>query len=99
MTFLYIIAEICYLSKASILVPSPYVTDDHQTKNAQYLFKNKACLIAKQDRLSVILMSLIKKMKVDKTRNSIGLNANKLFNSNAAESIVNTILDNNKKLC
>ena len=93
------IAEICYLSKASILVPSPYVTDDHQTKNAQYLFKNKACLIAKQDRLSVILMSLIKKMKVDKTRNSIGLNANKLFNSNAAESIVNTILDNNKKLC
>ena len=43
------ISEICFLSKASILIPSPYVTDNHQLINARYLEKYNGCLILEED--------------------------------------------------
>lgn len=39
------IAELCLIKKPVILVPSPNVAEDHQTKNAMALAKNKAALI------------------------------------------------------
>lgn len=39
------IAEICFLSKPSILIPSPHVTADHQTLNADYLKKHHAAVV------------------------------------------------------
>ncbi|NJO86597.1 MAG: UDP-N-acetylglucosamine--N-acetylmuramyl-(pentapeptide) pyrophosphoryl-undecaprenol N-acetylglucosamine transferase [Lewinella sp.] len=39
------IAEIQYLGLAAVLVPSPWVTDDHQTKNAQRLAQVGAALL------------------------------------------------------
>lgn len=39
------IAEIQYLGKPSILVPSPWVADDHQTKNAEALLQHQAALL------------------------------------------------------
>ena len=41
------ISELCLLEKASILVPSPNVAEDHQTKNAMALVKKDAALIVK----------------------------------------------------
>lgn len=44
------IAELCLVGKAVILVPSPYVAEDHQTSNAMALVKeNAAMLIADKD--------------------------------------------------
>ena len=40
-----VISEICFLSKASILIPSPYVTANHQEINAEYLGINNACIV------------------------------------------------------
>lgn len=48
------IAEITALGLPSILIPSPYVTDDHQTKNAMSLVKNKAALLLKEIDLNGI---------------------------------------------
>jgi UDP-N-acetylglucosamine--N-acetylmuramyl-(pentapeptide) pyrophosphoryl-undecaprenol N-acetylglucosamine transferase len=39
------IAELCLVKKPVILVPSPNVAEDHQTKNAMALAKNNAALI------------------------------------------------------
>lgn len=39
------IAELCLLGKAAILVPSPNVAEDHQTKNARALADRKAALL------------------------------------------------------
>lgn len=39
------IAELCLIKKPVILVPSPNVAEDHQTKNALALVKNKAALL------------------------------------------------------
>lgn len=41
------ISEICALKKPSILVPSPNVTDDHQTKNAEALSSQGAAILVK----------------------------------------------------
>jgi UDP-N-acetylglucosamine--N-acetylmuramyl-(pentapeptide) pyrophosphoryl-undecaprenol N-acetylglucosamine transferase len=39
------ISELCLLEKAAILVPSPNVAEDHQTKNARALSDNKAAVL------------------------------------------------------
>lgn len=41
------ISELCLLGKASILVPSPNVAEDHQTHNAMALVNKNAALIVK----------------------------------------------------
>ena len=41
------ISELCLLGKASILVPSPNVAEDHQTHNAMALVKQDAALLVK----------------------------------------------------
>ncbi|GAA6236586.1 undecaprenyldiphospho-muramoylpentapeptide beta-N-acetylglucosaminyltransferase [Apilactobacillus micheneri] len=46
------LAEITSLGIPSILIPSPYVTADHQTKNALSLVKNDAALIITENDLS-----------------------------------------------
>jgi UDP-N-acetylglucosamine--N-acetylmuramyl-(pentapeptide) pyrophosphoryl-undecaprenol N-acetylglucosamine transferase len=44
------LAEIVATQKPAILVPSPNVADDHQTKNALSLVeKNAACFLADKD--------------------------------------------------
>lgn len=53
------VSEICVLGKASILVPSPYVAEDHQTKNAMALVDQEATvLIAETDLQSTIVEKL-----------------------------------------
>lgn len=46
------IAEITALGLPSILIPSPYVTDDHQTRNAMSLVKNDAALLLREEELN-----------------------------------------------
>ncbi|WP_105956274.1 undecaprenyldiphospho-muramoylpentapeptide beta-N-acetylglucosaminyltransferase [Apilactobacillus quenuiae] len=46
------LAEITSLGIPAILIPSPYVTADHQTKNALSLVKNDAALIITENDLS-----------------------------------------------
>jgi UDP-N-acetylglucosamine--N-acetylmuramyl-(pentapeptide) pyrophosphoryl-undecaprenol N-acetylglucosamine transferase len=55
------ISEICLMGKASILVPSPNVAEDHQTKNAMALVEEEAAILikdseAKQDLIPRALM-------------------------------------------
>lgn len=39
------ISELCIVGKPTVLVPSPNVSEDHQTKNAMALVKNKAAVL------------------------------------------------------
>ncbi|MEM7575078.1 MAG: undecaprenyldiphospho-muramoylpentapeptide beta-N-acetylglucosaminyltransferase [Bacteroidota bacterium] len=41
------IAELCYLGKASVLVPSPNVAEDHQTVNAEALAAEQATVLVR----------------------------------------------------
>lgn len=57
------VSEICALQKPAILVPSPYVAEDHQTRNAMALVNiNAAVLVADKDardKLGTAILDLI----------------------------------------
>jgi UDP-N-acetylglucosamine--N-acetylmuramyl-(pentapeptide) pyrophosphoryl-undecaprenol N-acetylglucosamine transferase len=52
------ISEFCLLGKAVILVPSPNVAEDHQTKNAMALVNKQAALLVKDAEAEQQLMPL-----------------------------------------
>ena len=51
------ISELCLLGKPSILVPSPNVAEDHQTKNARALVEKEAALMIRDDEIDEKLLS------------------------------------------
>jgi UDP-N-acetylglucosamine--N-acetylmuramyl-(pentapeptide) pyrophosphoryl-undecaprenol N-acetylglucosamine transferase len=52
------ISEFCLLGKAVILVPSPNVAEDHQTKNALALVNKQAALYVKDSEAAKLLLPL-----------------------------------------
>ncbi|MHA8138669.1 undecaprenyldiphospho-muramoylpentapeptide beta-N-acetylglucosaminyltransferase [Lactobacillaceae bacterium Scapto_B20] len=63
------LAEITAIGIPSILIPSPYVTADHQTKNAKSLVDNGAALMIKEDDLNAnTLVQNIDRLMHDQTR-------------------------------
>lgn len=58
------ISELCLVGKPVILVPSPNVAEDHQTKNAMAIVNHNAAIMIKdaelQDRLIPVVGNLIK---------------------------------------
>jgi UDP-N-acetylglucosamine--N-acetylmuramyl-(pentapeptide) pyrophosphoryl-undecaprenol N-acetylglucosamine transferase len=62
------IAEMTALGLPGILIPSPYVTNDHQTKNAQNLVNAGAVLMIKDDELTgESLVQAIDSIMLDKS--------------------------------
>ena len=64
------ISELCLLGKPCILVPSPNVAEDHQTKNAMALSNRGAAILvkdkdAKNKLISVALMAVNDDMKLE----------------------------------
>lgn len=80
------ISEIITLGLPSILIPSPYVVNNHQFHNANYLYKNNACLLLEEKNLNLTsLKENINKVLTDQQlRVNLRLNSLKLavFNSN-----------------
>ncbi len=86
------ISELCMLGKPSILVPSPNVAEDHQTKNAQALVDdNAALLIPDDDALHHLLPTALDMLYDDVQLSYLGQNALKLGLPHADETIVNEI--------
>jgi len=86
------VSELCLVKKPTILVPSPNVSEDHQTKNAMALVKNKAAILIKDTnaRKKLITRSLElldSKTECEDLRNNIG----KMARPNATSDIVDII--------
>ncbi|MCD4794047.1 MAG: undecaprenyldiphospho-muramoylpentapeptide beta-N-acetylglucosaminyltransferase [Bacteroidales bacterium] len=87
------ISELCLLEKASILVPSPNVAEDHQTKNATALVKKDAALIikdneTKQNLIPEALKLVNNKIEIEK----LSLNISKEKKINSDELIAKEVL-------
>jgi len=52
------ISELCLVGKASLLVPSPNVAEDHQTKNAMALVEKEAALMVRDNEIDERLFPL-----------------------------------------
>ena len=87
------ITEIANLSKPSILIPLPNVSNDHQMYNAKVLENVGAAKIIKNDELnSKILNDEIEKIILDKDKClEMGKNAYKVSNENVEDKIYEEI--------
>jgi UDP-N-acetylglucosamine--N-acetylmuramyl-(pentapeptide) pyrophosphoryl-undecaprenol N-acetylglucosamine transferase len=64
------ISELCMVGKPVIFIPSPNVTEDHQTKNAQAIVEKKAALMLRESELENF-KSVFKKLINDKQQQKI----------------------------
>ena len=88
------ISELCLLGKPSVLVPSPNVAEDHQTKNAMALVENQAALLIKDADSKEQMMKETFSLLDDKPRlKSMSENIRKLGRPQAAKDIVDVILE------
>lgn len=88
------ISELCLLGKASILVPSPNVAEDHQTKNARALSdKDAAIFCADKDARQNLVDEAIKLVNNPAKIASLETEVKKLAFYNSAETIAKIVLD------
>ncbi|TLQ05002.1 undecaprenyldiphospho-muramoylpentapeptide beta-N-acetylglucosaminyltransferase [Pediococcus stilesii] len=88
------LAEITALGIPSILIPSPYVTNDHQTKNAKSLVEDHAAeLITENELTSEKLMRSLDRLMLDETaRKEMANNAKQLGQPDAAENLYKVLV-------
>ena len=87
------ISEFCLLGKPVILVPSPNVAEDHQTKNAMALVNHDAALYVKDAEAPEKLIRLaIDTVKDDARLTSLSKNILKLALPNSAEVIAKEVI-------
>ena len=87
------ISEFCLLGTPVILVPSPNVAEDHQTKNAMALVNKNAALYVKDIEApdKVISLAINTVQDSDKLK-SLSLNIKKLALPNAADIIADEVI-------
>jgi len=83
------LSELQALGKASILIPSPYVAENHQYHNAMALVNNDAALIIEEKDLTPEkLTETVNALLADREKlESIGVNARKMAVTDACERI------------
>ena len=88
------ISELCLTGKPSILVPSPNVAEDHQTKNALALSMRKAAILVKDSEAAASLISIITKLVTDPEEQKIlGKNISSMAIRNSAGKIAEYVLE------
>ena len=87
------ISEFCLLSKPVILVPSPNVAEDHQTKNALALVNKQAALYVKDVEAPQLLLPLaIDTVKDETTLESLSKHINEMALPASAEIIAKEVI-------
>lgn len=87
------ISELCLLGKASILVPSPNVTEDHQTHNAMALVrKDAAVLVRDADAADQLVSTALSLMADPKRLQTLADNARTLAQPDSAKRIAEQVI-------
>ena len=86
------VSELCLLGKPSILVPSPNVSEDHQTKNALALTDKGAAVLVKDSEAASSLVNKVVEIISNKdSLKALGEKIGSLAKPDALKEIVNTI--------
>ncbi len=92
------ISELGLVGKPAILVPSPNVAEDHQTKNAQALVDlNAAIMIRDQHVENELFAQVVKLLNDENRKRDLANNMSKTAKPEATRFIVNEILTLQKK--
>jgi UDP-N-acetylglucosamine--N-acetylmuramyl-(pentapeptide) pyrophosphoryl-undecaprenol N-acetylglucosamine transferase len=88
------LAELCIAGKPSILIPSPNVAEDHQTKNANSLAEKDAALFIKdEDAIQQLGNEVIKLTNDEGLRKSLSKNIRALAIIDSAQRIAKQIIE------
>lgn len=86
------VSELCIAGKPCILVPSPNVAEDHQTKNAMALVSKEAAVLVTDKEAEQTLVDQALKLIFDESRcEKLKQNISRLAKPNATRDIVNEI--------
>ncbi|MDR2910811.1 MAG: undecaprenyldiphospho-muramoylpentapeptide beta-N-acetylglucosaminyltransferase [Bacteroidales bacterium] len=86
------ISELCLLGKPSILVPSPNVAEDHQTKNALALVEKEAVVIIHDNEINEkLLPEAIELINDEIKRNKLSEQIKTMAKPNATKDIVSEV--------
>lgn len=86
------ISELCLVGKPTVLVPSPNVSEDHQTKNATALVVKNAAILVKDSDAQNVLVDQVLHLLNDKVKClSLGDNIKELGIDNAPDRIFSEI--------
>ncbi len=87
------IAELCIVGKPVVLVPSPNVAEDHQTKNAMALVQTDAALfVADRDAETKLIPQALQLLQDSVRQQTLSANISKLALPNADEVIAKHVL-------
>lgn len=93
------ISELAIVGKPTVLLPSPNVAEDHQTKNAEALVQSHATILVKDAQAKSDLVDTIISLVFDEAKKSeLSANIKKMAKPNASNDIAKLVLDivNNK---
>jgi UDP-N-acetylglucosamine--N-acetylmuramyl-(pentapeptide) pyrophosphoryl-undecaprenol N-acetylglucosamine transferase len=87
------VSELCLVKKPCILVPSPNVAEDHQTKNAKSLVDKSAALMVKDNEaLTNLVPCVLSLLENESQMKSLAEKIGELAKPNATADIVNEIV-------
>ena len=88
------ISELCLLGKPVILIPSPNVAEDHQTKNAQALSTmNAALMIRDCDAQNLLIDTALKTVQDETSLKNMSDNISKMAQRDSATRIADIIFE------
>lgn len=86
------ISELCLVAKPAIFVPSPNVSEDHQTKNAMALVSRQAALLIKDTEVVAQLGdAVVELLRNDEKRANLAKAIGAMAQNHAAERIVEEV--------
>lgn len=86
------VSELCIVGKPVIFIPSPNVSEDHQTKNALAITSVNAGLLIKESELETDFETTCKRVLEDENlRDALSTEIKKLALENATKDIVNQV--------
>ncbi len=88
------ISELCIIGKPVVLIPSPNVSEDHQTKNAMALVNKEAAVLVKDAEAKQLLGQAILELSSDREKlQHLGVQIKSLAKTNAAGEISEAIIN------
>ena len=85
------ISELCIVGKPTVFIPSPNVSEDHQTKNALSIVDENAGVLLRESELERFKETFSELLLSEEKQHELAVNIKKLALPNATEHIVNEI--------
>jgi UDP-N-acetylglucosamine--N-acetylmuramyl-(pentapeptide) pyrophosphoryl-undecaprenol N-acetylglucosamine transferase len=85
------ISELCIVGKPTLFIPSPNVSEDHQTKNANAVVSQNAALMIRESELENFQKKFTVLLQSEDVQENLSKNMKKLALPNATKIIVDEI--------